>query len=236
MLDLRACSQVTKDIHSTMHTLQGEGKTAVLVMVDNVAVALIAVADVMRTEARTVVEDLTRHGIEVWMVTGDNIRTAQAIAGEAGIRHVLADVLPEGKVDKVKALQGRGLITAMVGDGVNDSPALTQADVGMAVAAGMSPLHSTATATATATVLLLLLLLLQHPFLFCFFFTVPFLFLRVPFLVFFFTGYFQLSGSSCALPCKHGRILRVVVKVYWSVIPNGVEQARTLRLTQHRSC
>ena len=94
-----------------------EGKTAVLVAVDETLVGLIAVADVLREEAAAVVADLSDQGLEIWMVSGDNIRTAQAIAGQAGIENVLADVLPAGKVKKIEELQAEGKVVAMVGDG-----------------------------------------------------------------------------------------------------------------------
>ena len=114
-----------QDILATMHTLQVEGKTAMLLATAKEVVGVVAVADVIRAEAKEVVRDLQAQGIEVWMCTGDNVRTAQAIAGQAGITNVVADVKPEGKLEHIDRLQKGGLVTAMVGDGINDSPALT---------------------------------------------------------------------------------------------------------------
>ncbi len=119
--------------------LEGEGKTVMLVGVGgNKLAGMIAVADTLKENSREAVERLTGMGVEVFMITGDNRRTAEAIAAQAGIApdHVLAEVLPEHKADEVAKLQQRGLTVAMVGDGINDTPALAQADVGIAMGAG----------------------------------------------------------------------------------------------------
>ncbi len=118
--------------------LEGEGKTVMLTAIDGAPAGLIAVADTLKENSREAVERLGKMGVEVYMITGDNRRTAEAIAAQAGIdpAHVLAEVLPEHKAEEVAKLQARDISVAMVGDGINDTPALAQADIGIAMGAG----------------------------------------------------------------------------------------------------
>ena len=113
-----------------------EGKTPVFAAVDRKAAGLIGVADPLKNDAAESIEKLKKMGMEVVMLTGDNKRTADAVAGKAGIEKVLSEVRPEDKVEAVKALQREGRKVAMVGDGINDAPALAQADIGMAIGSG----------------------------------------------------------------------------------------------------
>ncbi len=115
--------------------LAGQGRTALFVAVDGRAAAVVGVADPLKPGAREAVAALRRMGLKVAMITGDGEATARAIAAEAGIDHVVADVLPEGKVDAVRALAREGAV-AFVGDGINDAPALAEASVGIAIGTG----------------------------------------------------------------------------------------------------
>jgi Cu+-exporting ATPase len=117
-------------------SLAGAGKTPVYVAVDGALAGLVAIADPIRDTSRAAIARLRAMGLDVVMLTGDNRRTADAVARAAGIAHVVAEVLPDGKVAEVRRLQGEGRVVAMVGDGVNDAPALAQADVGIAVGSG----------------------------------------------------------------------------------------------------
>jgi Cu2+-exporting ATPase len=116
--------------------MEGAGRTVVYVAIDGKLAGLIAIADAVRPSARQAVQNLQAQGIEVAMLTGDNRGTAERVAGELGITTVFAEVLPDQKQDKVKELQAQGHKVGMVGDGINDAPALAQADVGIAIGAG----------------------------------------------------------------------------------------------------
>jgi Cu+-exporting ATPase len=116
--------------------LAADGKTPVLVAVDGRVAGLLALADPIKKTSRDAIAELEGMGLEVVMLTGDNQRTADAIARSAGVTRVVAGVLPEGKVAEIRRLQAEGKVVAMVGDGINDAPALAQADVGIAIGAG----------------------------------------------------------------------------------------------------
>jgi len=113
-----------------------KGKTVMFLGIDSQVVGIIALADTLKPNAKEALEELHKMGIGVVMLTGDNRRTAEAIAGEVGIDRVLAEVLPDHKAQEVKKLQDEGKVVAMVGDGINDAPALAQADIGIALGTG----------------------------------------------------------------------------------------------------
>jgi len=136
MADINAQGIDDEIMEEILKRLEGDGKTAMILAVDHKAEGVIAVADVVKESSKAAIRQLNDMGIEVYMMTGDNRRTAEAIGRQVGITNVLAEVLPEDKAAHVKALKKQGKIVAMVGDGINDAPALAVADVGMAIGTG----------------------------------------------------------------------------------------------------
>ncbi|MDN4073322.1 heavy metal translocating P-type ATPase [Fictibacillus terranigra] len=124
------------DADTAMEELERNGKTAMMIAIENNYAGIIAVADTIKDTSQRAVSRLKSMGLKVIMITGDNQQTADAIAQEVGIHHVIAEILPEGKAEEVKKLQQQGKTVAMVGDGINDAPALALADIGMAIGTG----------------------------------------------------------------------------------------------------
>lgn len=145
----------TAEQEETMYQLEHEGKTAMFIAVDKKFAGIVAVADTVKETAKTAMEQLKKMGMELVMLTGDNERTARAIANEVGIDRVIAEVLPEQKAEKIKQLQAEGKKVAMVGDGINDAPALATADIGIAIGTGTEVAIEAADVTILAGELLL---------------------------------------------------------------------------------
>lgn len=123
-------------IEDQVSSLEEEGKTAMITSIDGKASGIVAVADQIKETSLKAIEDLQKMGLEIYMITGDNERTARAIANKVNIENVLADVLPENKASKVEELKSAGKHVGMVGDGINDAPALAESDVGFAIGTG----------------------------------------------------------------------------------------------------
>ncbi len=126
----------TEEIEEKIRSLENEGKTVIILASDHEVSGLIAVADALKENSKEAVETLKRMGLKISLITGDNLRTSRAIGREVGIDQVLAEVPPQDKANKIKELQQKGRVVAMVGDGINDAPALAQADIGIALGSG----------------------------------------------------------------------------------------------------
>ena len=124
------------ELKNKIENLETEGKTVMMLALNKKMIGIIAVADTLKDNTPHIIDELKEMGKELFMITGDNERTGKAIAKQAGIYNVLANVLPQDKVRKIKDLQNQGKIVAMIGDGINDAPALAQADVGIAIGSG----------------------------------------------------------------------------------------------------
>lgn len=123
-------------IQNQVETEQSKGKTVSYLSIDDRLAGFITISDAIKTTSREAIHKLVEHGVEVVMITGDNERTAKAVADELGIKHYLAQALPEDKLNEIKKMQGEGKTVAMAGDGINDAPALAQADIGIAMGTG----------------------------------------------------------------------------------------------------
>ncbi len=123
-------------LDATLQEFESEGKTALIIGEDEKAIGLIAIADALKEDSRKAIDLFKNGGYSVWLITGDNQKTADAVAKSLGIEHVMYQAKPKDKLDKIADLQREGSVVAMIGDGVNDAPALTKADVGIAIGAG----------------------------------------------------------------------------------------------------